>query len=59
MVLLTTTSGTLTSVVDHGDGTYSATLTSAIDAGIAVITGTLNGVAINDSATVQFRQQRT
>ncbi|HEX6066230.1 MAG TPA: Ig-like domain-containing protein, partial [Longimicrobiales bacterium] len=59
IVLLTTTYGTLTAVTDHGDGTYSAVLTSALDAGVAVITGTLNGVAITSTATVQFRQART
>ena len=59
IVLLTTTYGTLTAVTDHGDGTYSAVLTSALDAGVAVITGTLNGMAITSSATVQFRQART
>ena len=55
VVLLTTTIGKLSAVTDHGDGTYTAIFTSPNDAGTARIRGTLNGVAINSSATVQVR----
>ena len=55
-IALSTTDGTLGSVTNNGDGTYSATLTSSIAAGIATISGTLNGGAINDEATVEFAE---
>lgn len=51
-VVLFKTHGTLGTVTDHNNGTYTATLTSATTAGEAVITGTLAGSAIADSATV-------
>ena len=51
-VALSTSLGTLGSVTDNGDGTYTATLTSAITAGTATISGTLGGAAITDTATV-------
>ncbi|MBI5214259.1 MAG: T9SS type A sorting domain-containing protein, partial [Ignavibacteriae bacterium] len=53
-VALSTTSGSLGSVTDNNNGTYTATLTSSIVAGTATITGTLNGSAITDDATVTF-----
>jgi adhesin/invasin len=53
-VVLNTTAGTLSSVTDNGNGTYSATLTSAATPGSATITGTLNGTAMASSATVTF-----
>ncbi len=55
-VTLATTLGTLGSVTDHANGTYTATLTSATTAGTATISGTLNGVgnAITDTAAVVF-----
>lgn len=53
-VALTTTLGTLGDVADNGDGSYTATLTHTGTAGTATVSGTLNGVAIGDSATVEF-----
>jgi adhesin/invasin len=52
-VTLATNRGTLSSVTDAGDGTYTATLTST-SAGDANVTGTLNGVAIAGQVTVTF-----
>ncbi|HSM44253.1 MAG TPA: invasin domain 3-containing protein, partial [Acidimicrobiia bacterium] len=52
-VQLTTTRGTLSSVSDQGDGTYTANLTSTTS-GTATITGTVNSDPIDDDATVQF-----
>ena len=70
-VLLTTTRGILSTITDHGDGTYTATLmadTAATAApsisddkppvltpDTAIITGTLNGAVIGDTARVEFR----
>ena len=55
-VLLSTTAGTLGSVTDNNNGTYTATLTSAVIASAATVTGTLNGAgnAIADNAVVLF-----
>jgi adhesin/invasin len=53
-VALTTDDGTLSSVTDHGDGTYSATLTAPTASGTAHVTGTLGGGAIGSPATVAF-----
>lgn len=54
LLVLSTTLGTLTNVVDHGDGTYTATLTSSSTAGPALITGTADGLSITDSENVDF-----
>ena len=53
-VALATTLGSLGSVTDNSDGTYTATLTSAATTGAAIITGTVNAAAITDNATVAF-----
>ena len=53
-VLLFTDLGSLGSVTDNSDGTYTATLTSAVGVGTATITSTVNAVAITDNATVDF-----
>ncbi len=53
-VSLSATSGTLGSVTDNGNSTYSTTLTSSVSAGISTITGTLNSNPITDDATVEF-----
>ncbi|MBT8127245.1 MAG: OmpA family protein, partial [Gammaproteobacteria bacterium] len=53
-VSLSTNLGSLTGVTAVGDGSYTATLTSATMAGTATITGTLDGNAINDDASVDF-----
>jgi adhesin/invasin len=54
-VALNSTGGTLGSVTDNGDGTYTATLTSTTTSGPVTITGTLNGQAIVSSAVVTFQ----
>lgn len=51
-VALATTGGTLSPVVNHGNGTYTATLTAPAGAGTATVSGTLNGTAIADTAAV-------
>jgi adhesin/invasin len=51
-VALATNLGTMGSVTDNNDGTYTATLTSATSTGTATITGTVNAVGITDTATV-------
>jgi len=53
-VVLATDLGSLSLVLDNGDGTYTATLTSNV-AGLATITGTVNAGAITDNATVTFQ----
>jgi adhesin/invasin len=55
VVLLQSTLGNVGAVTDHADGTYTATLRAGTVAGVAVITGTLNGVAITDNASVTLR----
>ncbi len=55
-IVLNTTDGSLGSVTDNGNGTYTATLTSSIVEGIATVTGTLNAVAITDNAQVEFAE---
>jgi len=52
-VTLATTLGTIGAVQDNGDGTYSATLQSTVP-GTATITGTVEGEAITDDATVTY-----
>ncbi|HMY38880.1 MAG TPA: invasin domain 3-containing protein, partial [Marinagarivorans sp.] len=52
-VVLSTNLGSLGSVIDNGDGTYTASLTSATAPGTATITGTINGQAMT-AATVNF-----
>ena len=53
-VALATSRGSIGSVTDNGDGTYSATLTSSTSAGTANVTGTLNGTAIGHPTSVAF-----
>ena len=53
-VALATTSGSLGSVTDNANGTYTATLTSSTTAGTASVTGTLNAAAIASSASVTY-----
>jgi len=53
-IALSATDGSLGSVTDNSDGTYTATLTSSIIEGTATITGTLNGNSISDNAQVEF-----
>ncbi len=54
-IVLATTLGALGDVADNGDGTYTATLTAGNQVGNATITGTLNGAAITDNATVAMQ----
>ncbi|ACQ81027.1 Ig domain protein group 1 domain protein [Beutenbergia cavernae DSM 12333] len=53
-VAMAATAGSLGSVTDNGDGTYTATLTSATAAGTATLTFTLDGVDGTDTADVEF-----
>lgn len=53
-VVLSTDEGSIGSVTDNSNGTYSATLTSSTGTVVATITGTLNGNSITDNALVEF-----
>jgi hypothetical protein len=53
-VALHTTGGTLGSVMDEGNGSYTATLTAPAVVGTASITGTVGEDPIGGSATVRF-----
>jgi hypothetical protein len=54
VVTLSTTDGTLSTVTDHNDGTYTATLTSSTTAGAVTVSGTINGSPMVDTAAVSF-----
>ena len=54
VVVLSPTLGTLGSVSDNSNGTYTATLTSATTAGTSTVSGTLGGSALTGTATVNF-----
>ena len=54
VVTLSGSAGSLSSVTDQGNGSYTATLTSTTTVGNANISGTMNGVAISDTAIVPF-----
>lgn len=56
-VVLHTTLGTIQSLVDHGNGTYTATLVSSNTSGQAVVTGMLNTESMTGQVTVTFTQQ--
>ena len=51
-VVLSTDLGTLGTVTDNNDGTYTAILTSSTTAGTATISGTLAGANLSNTATV-------
>ena len=55
-VVVSTTLGTLGTVTDNNNGTYTATLTSATTAGTATVSGTLGGSgnALTSTASVNF-----
>jgi acyl-CoA thioesterase-1 len=53
-VTLSTSSGSVSGVVDNADGTYTAILTAATAPGPASITGTINGAAIGHPAAMTF-----
>ncbi len=54
VALATTGGATLSSVVDHLNGTYTATLTSPVTVGSGTVSGTVNAAAITSTATVTF-----
>ncbi len=58
VVTLATTTGSLSSITDNGNGTYNAVLTAPTTTGTATITGVLNGTAISSTATVTFGVDR-
>ncbi len=53
-VALSTNGGSLGSVLDNGNGTYTATLTASTTPQTATITGTVNATPIADTAAVAF-----
>lgn len=54
LTITPTALGSLGSVTDNSDGTYSATLTSSTTVGTDNITGTLNSNSITDDADVEY-----
>ena len=56
IVALSTTAGSLSSVSDNGDGTYTSTLTSGLSTATATITGTINAISITDNAQIFITQ---
>lgn len=53
-VNITASDGTLSSVIDNNNGTYNSTLTSSSTPGDVSLHFTINGVAANSSASVNF-----
>ena len=53
-VVVTTTSGTISSVTNNNDGTYTATLTSSTSIGTATLGFSINGTTATGTATVNF-----
>lgn len=53
-VVLSTTLGTLSSITDNNDGSYTATLTAATTIGAAVVSASVNGSPVPATATVDF-----
>ncbi len=53
-VTLSATDGTLSSVTDNGDGTYSSTFTSSNTPGVVTISGTIDGDTITDTAEIEL-----
>ena len=51
-VVVSTTLGSVGSVTDNANGTYTATFTAGATAGTATISGTLNAAGITDTASV-------
>ena len=56
-VTLSTTLGSLSTVTDNADGTYTATLTAGTTTGTATVTGAVNGASFTDDATVTLFTQ--
>jgi gliding motility-associated-like protein len=53
-VLVTTTAGTLGTVVNNNNGTYTVTLTSSSTAGTATLGFSINGTSATNTTTVTF-----
>ncbi|MDU2239718.1 MAG: S-layer homology domain-containing protein [Paenibacillus sp.] len=53
-VAISSTLGSVGSVMDHNNGTYTATLTASTTAGTSTISATVGGNALAAKATVQF-----
>ncbi|MGN7765762.1 Ig-like domain-containing protein, partial [Paenibacillus sp. 22594] len=53
-VVITSTSGTVSSVTDNHNGTYAAMLTAPVTVGTATVSATVGGSALPGTATVQF-----
>jgi len=53
-IVLNTTSGSLSNVLDRNDGTYTATLTASTVVSTATVFGTINGIDIPDIEDVDF-----
>ena len=53
-VEIATDAGTLSTVTDNGDGTYSAILTSATNTGTATLSFTVNGTPATNTTAVAF-----
>jgi len=56
VVTLATTAGTLSTISDNSNGTYTATLTATAAPATATITGAVNSVSITDNAVVVMTQ---
>ena len=54
IVVVNTTAGTISSITDNGDGTYSAILTSAVASGSATLSFSINGVLATATTSVTF-----
>ncbi len=53
-VVVTTTSGTLGTIINNGNGTYTVTLTSSSTAGTATIGFSINGTTATNTTSVVF-----
>ncbi len=53
-VVITTNLGSLSSIVDNNNGTYTAVLTSATTPGVATINATLNNNQLLDNVSISF-----
>ncbi|WP_279629245.1 Ig-like domain-containing protein, partial [Paenibacillus helianthi] len=53
-VVITSTSGSVSTVADNHNGTYTATLTAPVAVGTATVSATVGGTALGGTATVQF-----
>tara|TARA_R110001606_G_scaffold395471_1_gene567835 strand:+ start:725 stop:1714 length:990 start_codon:yes stop_codon:yes gene_type:complete len=54
VVLTTTGAAVILAVTDNGDGTYTASISSSVNETV-LVTGTLEGVAISDTAVIDFK----